>query len=713
MKVIMWWLTFFVLTQGVQSQTIEQRNNREQQIRTLLNSERFSHVPEWQKQGYIRGDFQCFVPIFSQNPSLHEPLSSQRRITRSAATYEPLKTVGDSYFGTDPNNKKVYRIIVVFIAPDGSPTDKITLSQNSYLPGRIPNGTTSVANYNGTASFEYHEYIRDAIEHFFESYSYGLLDVVVDIPLTDPNDPTSTPIWGSPYERVVYPEDSTPLFDQILTDINTTYPNYFDKTQHNADFQYVLYLLTENAYAHASVDQSQEWASLNGGRTIWDGPTGEMDCKILWNDQNPPIPCQTNVTSMIHEIMHTLTGEHPSKKIIWDRGVEDFQTRTWGFDIMDHNGKKDCTNGHYGCYPMAPIEQYFYGFIKSDWYSVITSNSTDLRITPRHRMPSTANGDKVFYRIPLSTVRESFLISNHQGQGIDEAYNCGIYTTTPSSMNLVRGLHIWHIGTVNDHNNFVIGSVEDVEIAWTLGVNDTYDHPDGIRSPLTVTDYLPSTYRDNFDWIDCNQYDGPFFPSPASESLLILRDAIGGYSCGTPGNSQGYSAHRQTTPEWTINYDRETANPTIHDMFGPTDSFTPYSSPNTDFYHLYRDTDPSVYDVPCPSDRLEASVEVPREGSYEVYPAHNYGAAPTHVAITNIRQQSNGDMLFDVWFNYWEGNLTHPNNFGSNPGRWGARSMAGVTHDTLVIGPNGFHRKHEQRTDHQKQCQHCKMSWFS
>jgi len=200
------------------------------------------------------------------------------------------------------------------------------------------------------------------------------------------------------------------------------------------------------------------------------------------------------------------------------------------------------------------------------------------------------------------------------------------------------------------------------------------------------------------------------------KGLYILNQAYGGWSAGEPGRgkSTAFCNHNSDsgTLRWEHLYDRNIITPTINDFFRPGNAFTPYSRPNTDKYHRYAVTS---YADSMVCTQGEPQEDRPRDGSI-VLPA---GGAPfvssqlrdvndglTRVGIVNIRQETNGDMLFDVYFNFWEGEFNDARNFGylkryddgteCESGSvcwrnvWESMTLAGVAHDTVVVGPNGF-----------------------
>jgi len=522
-------------------------------------------------------------------------------------------------------------------------------------------------------------YTKEAIQYLIGQYTYGELDTSdfrIDIPV--PNG--VTPIWRS------QGDSGTAVVDSVLRRIEDTYPpgdpgaDYFALPA-GYDYQRVGYVFVDkydgldtNAFAMSSEDNETWTGSV--GQAIWNGATfaaatqwSGTSCG-MWADRHS----ETGVGIIFHELLHHLIYACSENPLLGDRGIWDKHTRTWGFDVMDHNGgKPEPTNGHYGVPPLSPIDQYMLGFIKSAWYAEITNNSTDVRIRPRTTVLSPSSTDKLLYRIPMNEANvESFVISNHQGTGIDEVYNEGLGDT------LTRGLQIWHISPL-----FRLAggtATADVEVAWTLALGDTFRHPDGSRTWL-VGDYLDSThYHENLDWVDCsNLTDSPLYPAPAGKSLHIIQGAWGGYSCGTPGDSHGYYNNENGRSTWQ--FDTFTGNPTRNDFFTACKEFTPYTAPSTDTYHLYRADNVVGAADDCSGLR---QLDPPREGALYT----NSSPTGTHIALVNIRQEAGGDMLFDVYFNFWEGNFSHAKNFGAaSTGYWGQEYD---NTDTVVVGPNGF-----------------------
>ncbi len=189
--------------------------------------------------------------------------------------------------------------------------------------------------------------------------------------------------------------------------------------------------------------------------------------------------------------------------------------------------------------------------------------------------------------------------------------------------------------------------------------------------------------RGNLDWVDCsNLQDSPFYPAPGGKGLwsLVPDSAYGGWSPGEPETSYPFC------PEYGgrshVAYDANIITPTANDFFRESMSFTPYTRPNTDHFYIYGVTN-YVDNYTC----SDTARDRPRDGVV-VAESYNEATGPTHVAVSNIRQEAGGDMLFDVYFNFWEGNFSHPKNFGTaSTGPWGGNEEEVIT---VVVGSNGF-----------------------
>ncbi len=603
-----------------------------------------------------------------------------------AQSFAPLPTLGPAIVGSaGPDSARKFRIVLVYLATRGKPTDRPLLVRNPLLPGRIPEGGTYEAgpNWLRTDTLDLHTYTKDAIEYYLEAYSYGALDVTVDVPMDG-----DTPIWESAHDG------GKAVVDDVLARIDTKHPGYFDTT--GFDYQRVGYVFvggTGGLRGTISTPSNGLWATA-AGRAIWSGATFAVGCAwpgtkhVTWDDAHT----WSGVNAIVHEIMHHLAYAAGPAGALWDRGVRDYHTRTWGFDIMDHNGigMREKTNGHYGLGPLAPVDQYFLGFIAADRFETIVEGRRDVRIAQNGATPG--EGKRQLYRIPLSEGTESFIISSHTGTGLDEAYNAGYGRASDR----VAGLQIWHIDDGYDPASpRGMRGTADVEVAWTLAPGDTYHHPDGARS-WPVGRYLDTEYTANYDWIDCTPFGGghpspspPLYP-PGGEGLSILAGAYGGWSPGTPpaeeqGGSRPYCNRVRVGGRlrWVNGYDNNIISPTPKDFFRAGDEFTPYSRPNTDRFHLYGATSNKTTAL-CAGSALPT----PREGRITnlVVPA-----GPTRVAIRNIRTAGDTDMLFDVDFNYWEGRFGHSANFGElSEGVWDTASTPGVVRAPFVVGPDGF-----------------------
>ncbi|HOT36622.1 MAG TPA: FlgD immunoglobulin-like domain containing protein, partial [Candidatus Latescibacteria bacterium] len=670
---------------------------RQRGLKLVLGNAGFNRLTVEQRENLLSGRTMCATSYLAKSEQPYRTARPSR-----VASYADLPTVGDHL-----QNKK-YRLVLIFIATAGHDSARPVLIRNSFLPGRVPATTSSTPNWMQNDTLSYDTYVKDAIEYFFDKNSYGALDVDVVIPYP-PN--SSSPIWVSP-DTAGYG-----VVDSVLKRIETSYPDsfFYDVSPPSPyDYQRVGYLFTDTfATGWCSSDSNELWASEAIRDSIWDGATF---AGAAWagtgNPLWPDVHSETFAWQIIHEMLHHITYANASHPSFADRGVREFGTRTWGFDIMDHGGKACATNGHYGAHALAPIDKYLLGFIEGNWLRTITTNTTDVRLSPNHVSPP--SGGRLLARIPLSSGTsgtESFVVSNHQGIGIDEVYNPGM----GDSLN--NGLHIWHIG-----DGFELGfqsNRADVEVAWTIALGDTFCHPEGQShnpSSWAVSQYLPTEYSDNFDWIDGVLYDSPLYPSMGGKGLYILNQAYGGWSAGGPGigNSTAFCNHNSDsgTLRWEHLYDRNIITPTINDFFRPGNAFTPYSRPNTDKYHRYAVTS---YADSMVCTQGEPQEDRPRDGNIML----PLGGAPfvssqlrdvndglTRVGIVNIRQETNGDMLFDVYFNFWEGEFNDARNFGylkryddgteCESGSvcwrnvWESMTLAGVAHDTVVVGPNGF-----------------------
>ena len=584
-----------------------------------------------------------------------------------AGAVEPLPTVGADFFAG-----KRYRLMLVYVAPAGTPADAPLLVRGPFLPGRVPDdegGTT--ANWTCNDTLDLVPYTREAVAHFFREYSYGGLTVEVDVPLAE----TGGPVWVS---AAGSGKDVT---DDVLRRIEARYPGWF-RLPEGYDYQRLGLVfvrkfpgLVGSPFARSSLDASL-WTTETD---IWDGSTFGISAwsgaENLWPDAH----ARSDVDNLIHETLHHLTYAHPRNKLLGDRGVYDYQTRTNGFDIMDHNGKPECNNGHYGTYPLSPLDQFFYGFIGAEHYQELTGNTRGVRIAPRDRRPRP--GEISLCRVPLSEGTESFIISCHRGEGVDEAYNVGLDNTP------VRGLQIWHIA--DDYRPDAMRRACDVEVAWTLHPDSLHRHPDGIRS-WPVRDHLPPDCAENFDWIDCSiaptraRAGTPFYPPPGSPSIHILNGAFGAFSAGEPGFSAPFCNYVEG--RWVLEFDRETRFPTERDFFRPGQRFTPYTAPNTDHFHL-TGVEGRSYRMHC-GPPINDDVPVPRTG--RIVPLIT-SSGPTRVAVVNPREVPGGDMLFDLYHNYWEGAFSHAKNFGADTsGRWDVERVAGMERTTYVVGEGGF-----------------------
>ncbi|HOT37664.1 MAG TPA: hypothetical protein PLT86_13460, partial [Candidatus Latescibacteria bacterium] len=652
--------------QAPQEGAVSERQRASKLLQMVIGTENFARLSEAEREDLLSGRVFCATDMLRRT-------ERNRSASRPAIT-QGITRVGDSFFAG-----KKYRLILIYITPASGDTAKPLLVRNSFLPGRVPNGGSSTRNWTQSDTLDLAMYTKEAIQYLIGQYTYGELDTSdfrIDIPV--PNG--VTPIWRS------QGDSGTAVVDSVLRRIEDTYPpgdpgaDYFALPA-GYDYQRVGYVFVDkydgldtNAFAMSSEDNETWTGSV--GQAIWNGATfaaatqwSGTSCG-MWADRHS----ETGVGIIFHELLHHLIYACSENPLLGDRGIWDKHTRTWGFDVMDHNGgKPEPTNGHYGVPPLSPIDQYMLGFIKSAWYAEITNNSTDVRIRPRTTVLSPSSTDKLLYRIPMNEANvESFVISNHQGTGIDEVYNEGLGDT------LTRGLQIWHISPL-----FRLAggtATADVEVAWTLALGDTFRHPDGSRTWL-VGDYLDSThYHENLDWVDCsNLTDSPLYPAPAGKSLHIIQGAWGGYSCGTPGDSHGYYNNENGRSTWQ--FDTFTGNPTRNDFFTACKEFTPYTAPSTDTYHLYRADNVVGAADDCSGLR---QLDPPREGALYT----NSSPTGTHIALVNIRQEAGGDMLFDVYFNFWEGNFSHAKNFGAaSTGYWGQEYD---NTDTVVVGPNGF-----------------------
>lgn len=586
-----------------------------------------------------------------------------------SVTFAPLPTVGDTFF-----SGKRYRLILLFLAPNGTSTEAPNLLRNRFLPGRIPSDTGSTPQWALRDTVLLHEYLRDAVTHFFDEYSRGELEVVVDVPMVDTAD---TPVWEMPEAQ-----RATVALTRTLGRVAAVYPDYFEKPD-SIDYQRIGYLFTSPGHGQRTALSTpfNSFADLRGRYTITDDASFALQA---WAGMNHPVwndaPTHSLANDVVHEFLHHLTYAHRVHTVIGDRGTHDYGTRTWGFDIMDHNGKPESTNGHYGCHPLAPLDQYFFGFIGDDETCTITENARNVRIEPA---AGEGSGTRLV-RIPLSTGTESFIIANHQGRGVDEAYNAGLENTP------VVGLEVWHVADGYVPSSVFRGMREkcDVEVAWTLAGDGVYRHPDGERT-WPVAEHLPEDYSLGYDWVECTIADNPFSPPPATPSTRVLNGAYGGFSAGSPGESQGYCNREYDNAEtlrWTLQYDRETGFPTPRDFFREGMAFTPYTDPSTDFFHFYETTGDRSAAQTCSLNVPPQNI--PRDGEIDV----RAPVGPSRLGITDIRQESDGAMSFDVWFHFWEGEFSHAANFGSDStdAVWEPLSLAGVEHTTVVVGPNGF-----------------------
>ena len=614
--------------------------------------------------------------------------------------YAPLPTLGDAVFGT-PENPSRYRVTLIYLTTTGRDSSPTLIVRNPWLPGVIPADSPFPPGPNRLAldTLDHASYTAAAIKHYLESYSYGRLRVTVDTPMNTASDGTDTPVWVS--------ADTAGLgvVDDVLAQVDTQHPDWFTPDSSRFDYHRVMYLslhdIPELPFTQSRRDNSG-WAS-DRGRAIWDGATAAVR---VWSGTRHPLHgdghTYTGINTVVHELLHHLPyAAGDTAGVLWDRGITDYGTRTRGFDIMDHNGIgfRERTNSHYGLEPLAPVDQYWLGFIGEERYREITCNTKNVTLAPIGDRVSDA---PLLVRIPLSTGTESFLIANHQGLGIDAAFVAGLGTDPAMGddpANRARGLEIWHIadgyypGLPHARLRGSTHNTADVEVAWTHASGDTYAHPDRVRS-WPVDSYLPNTYRDNIDWIDGAVYvasgrreaASPFYPPMAGPALPVLANAPGGWSSGTPDSGAAYCNYIAVgdSMRWVQPWDELVFQPLPRDLFGPGDAFTPYSRPNTDHYHRYT--------VSAARDHTECSwggkLATPRTGSLRIaFPP----PLPTRVALRDIVQGENGEIHFSVWFNWWEGAFSHPKNFNArNDGVWRPQLFAGVVHDTLVVGPAGF-----------------------
>lgn len=426
---------------------------RQRQAELVIGHEAFHRLNAEQQRMLLSGQVNCATGMIEESRNVS-------RGAKVAATQGiDLPSLGDSYFA----NKK-YRLILIYLTPSGQSTAKPRLVRNPLLPGRVPMNGSWVANWTMTDTVDLHTYTKEALQYYMDKYSYGELDTSdfrIDIPM--PND--ATPVWESTAEMGFGVVDS--VLKRIVTEVDSHYFDIPDNT-----YQRVGYVFTCE-YGGGEFAVPSEYDSLWAGPFglgIWNGPTFAASAwpglqHPLWPDAN----AYSGLNLLAHEFFHHMT----SSAYIADRGIWDYGTRTWGFDLMDHNAivNRERINAPYGIEPLAPVDRYFLGFIKSANYAEITSNTVDVRVKPSDLAPS--GSGKILYRIPLTSDGESFIIANHQGNGIDQAYNSGTNNAT------TRGLEIWHVG--KDYSQISSWHGSDVEIAWTIAEGDTYHHPDGQR----------------------------------------------------------------------------------------------------------------------------------------------------------------------------------------------------------------------------------------
>ena len=293
--------------------------------------------------------------------------------------YAPLPTLGGSVFGT-PDEPSWYRITLIYFTTVGRDSSPTLIVRNPWLPGVIPANSAFPPGPNRLASdtLDHVAYTAAAITHYLESYSYGRVRVTVDTPMNTTPDGAVSPVWVS--------ADTAGLgvLDDVLAQIDAQHPGWFTLDSSRFDHHRVMYLSLHDIPGvplTQSLRDNSGWASERG-RAIWDGATAAVR---VWPGTAHPLHgdghTYTGINTIVHELLHHLAyAAGDTAGVLWDRGITDYGTRTRGFDIMDHNGIgfRERTNSHYGLEPLAPVDQYWFGFIGNERYREITCNTKNV-----------------------------------------------------------------------------------------------------------------------------------------------------------------------------------------------------------------------------------------------------------------------------------------------------------------------------------------------
>ena len=508
-------------------------------------------------------------------------------------------------------------------------------NENYPLVGAFPFGIT-LRDYiaqNGPINVE--EWIEPGFETYIEKYSGGKYTADVIFPKR---------VNGEPYLTINNFQHWITL-NGSSNDILDPYKPYVIPIIQEAAYN----LVSENPNAFDGINMlqvsfvgitSNEFWSAHGGYT-WPGST------TIKNPYDPgeiyfsgPLGVSHTTGPILHEALHnigTAVGTPGGFNGLPDRGYSTNVINSHGnctgvYDEMYHSGNS--LMGQYGLYgnaPLLPYDLIFLGWIEDDEIIEINNqNFIDLKLANVNDTLSQQQISNGYRRIIKVMIHENyqndwdeyFLLSFHDANNQELNFDKCLHNIDEGLYN--KGVLIWHVKEIRNMINSYYDQQFDLEVAQPY--NGYYGNP--IPNDNYPRDYSRSSnwngqWAGDFDWLD-DLKKGP------DKKYYYLPDG-------------GQHIWETTVPPEIY--------PGGHFPWDPTgeDWFWRPSSLRSDFF-----TDEQIR-----GQVINEMTDVTRPSTKD------WAGNRTHIAIKNIRRV-NDYMMVDVYYNYWEGEITQNETLSGN-----------------------------------------------
>lgn len=508
------------------------------------------------------------------------------------------------------------------------------------LPGAFPDGTllTDYINSHG-GSIPVDLWYKPALNHFFSVYSGRRYDIQFDFLKRSDN-------------KVYTTKDNLQTWiDKAKSADDVIWNNWLEMTGQAAE---QIYKDNKNAFDEVKAIHfvftginKNEFNTLHGGTVQWDTEIKGPDNNVYYRG---PVSIQRDVNAIAHERMHILgklAGAPKGFIGFPDRGFdleagEGHSNLLYGYDMMYHNSTVMSQHSLYGLPPVISHDLIFLGWIRPE--EILTINSEN------YKQYNTVKLSDVNYPLSDDKIKQGFrrivkiMIKEKYSAGLDEYFLLEFHNATEFDKNSSnydeyplggynKGMLIWHVKEITPLVNVFSDNLIDLETA--VPYNGFYGNP------LPKDDY-PRDYKRPKNW------NGVF----SGENDYLDDDKLENVSGGQwiykylPDGGRSYWEITTKGLDW---------------QWYPKDKkiFPRLQSLRSDFFsdkEVKGHISNKFSDASLPSTKSWG-------GSYGS--SGNEKPAPTHIAVTDIKQESNY-MSARVFFNYWEGNLTSDSEISGN-----------------------------------------------